>query len=401
VTGKYRMPLCNGARRRAGARLPFGAGTVAVVLACAAMVAPATAQDPAADPQDLVLRLSDLPRGYSVGDDSGCGMTLSDESAPPELVQIQAQHPQRNCGIEFERRWVPTAGPAGPRHVENVAMVFESTLGAEAAFGVAQSLAAYVLGLERESLHQVVPLRTVGDAAAVYETDDALVNGLGGRPGVIAVWRTARVVSIVFVAGTASQDVLLRLAELQQRRITAPTQLRPPENDDREVALENPRLGIPVYWLGRRFDPPGALPALRLQDSFGPVGRHDGPGWRADIDYRGGVHLGLWRPHAWDRFTRTRLGRLVLRQPCGRTRRLRVAGGRGAIVAGHSTQRDRCSGRPHDLFVAHVHLRGVVVSVNLPLCLMCFERGRAADPYNSLRGMRAVVRGLHCRASHT
>jgi hypothetical protein len=399
VTGKDRMPLRNGARRGAGARLPLGAGTVAVVLACAAMVAPASAQDPAADPQNLVLRLSDLPRGYLVGDDSGCGMTLSDESAPPELVQIQAQHPQRNCGIEFERRWEPTAGTTGPPYVDSETFVFETTLGAEAAYGVAQSLAAYVLGLERESLHQVAPLRTVGDAAAVYETDDALVNGLGGRPGAIAEWRTGRVASIVFVAGTASQDVLLQLADVQQQRITAPTQLRPHENDDREVPLENPRLGIPVYWLGRRFDPPGALPALRLQDSFGPVGRHAGPGWRADIDYHGGVHLGLWRPRAWDRFARTRLGRLVLHQPCARTRRLRVAGGRAVIVAGHSTR--RCSGRRHDLFVAHVHLRGVVVSVNLPVCLMCFERGRAADPYNSLAGMRAVVRGVHRRASHT
>ena len=399
MTGKYRMPSCNGARRGAGA------GAMVVVLACVAMVAlgdaPATAQDPAADPQNLVLRLSDLPPGYSVGDDSGCGMTLSDESAPPELVQIQAQHPQRNCAIEFERRWRPTTGPTGPPYVESEAMVFETTAGSEAAFGVAQSLAAYVLGLERESLHQVAPLRTIGDTAAVYETDDALVNGLGGRPGVIAVWRTGRVGSIVFVAGKASQQAMLQLADVQQRRVTTPTSLRPSENDDREVVLGNPELGLPVYWLGRRFDPPGAPPALRLQNSFAPAGRHDGPGWRADIDYHGGVHLGLWHPRAWDRFARTRLGRLVLRQPCGRTRRLHVAGGRAVIVAGHSTHRARCSGRRHDLFVAHVHLRGVVVSVNLPVCLMCFERGRAGDPYDSLRGMRAVVRGLHRRPSHT
>jgi hypothetical protein len=66
------------------------------------------------------------------------------------------------------------------------------------------------------------------------------------------LWRPGRVLSLVFVGGLAragGEEQALGLAQLQQRRIEAPTPLSPGENDDRQVPLDNPQLGVPVYWL--------------------------------------------------------------------------------------------------------------------------------------------------------
>jgi hypothetical protein len=363
---------------------------LACLVAAAAVAPPAPAQDPAADPKNLLLRLGDVPPGYQVGDDSGCGMTLSDEGAPRELARLQAEHPQENCGIQLERVWVTEDGPTGPPRVESYAFVFATAKGANAAFEVRHRLAAYMLGLRPRKLHEVAPLRPVGEAAAAYETDDALgVTGIPGRPGVAFLWRSGRVLSVVFGVGTVRQEAAMVLAEVQQRRIEQPTTLRPSENDDREVPLGDPRLRGRVYWLGRRFDPSGRLPAIALSDVFGGAR----PGWLLNIEYRKGVTLSLWTPRAWRRFAGSQLGQRSLEQPCGHSRGMRVPRGRAVVVAGYERRRGRCDGRPRDLFVAHVHLRDVVVAVNVPWCFLCFEAGRSG-PYDSLAGIRAVVRGL-------
>jgi hypothetical protein len=346
-----------------------------------------------ADPRDLTLRLADVGRGYLVGDDSGCGMTLS-EGAPPSLARLQREHPQHNCSIELERLWAPPAGTAGPRLVESFAFEFTTANGAEAGFAVGADLAAYSLGLERRSLVAVEPAAPLGDAAARFETDDALVDGLPRRPGTVFVWRTGSVLAILLAGGRAGREAALPLAHRQQARIVAPTPLRLRDTDDREVPLDNPRLGIPVHWLGRRFDPGPGLPPLTLSDSFGPSPQGGGPGWVADIEYRGGVELGLWKPRAWARFKRTRLGRQIWDWPCARAKHLRVEGGRAVVHAGHAQRQKRCGLRRRDRFLAHVYLRDVVVTVNVPICLLCRDQ---AGRYDSMAGMKAVVRGLKPR----
>jgi hypothetical protein len=361
------------------------------LFACALASALGTA-DANADPRDLTLRLADVGTGYLVGDDSGCGMTLSDEGAPRSLVRLQQQHPQRNCSTEFEQLWA-AAEPPGPRLVESFVFEFETTAGAEAGFSLAADLAAYSFGVGRRSLDPVRPPAPLGDATAMFETDDVLIDGLRRRPGLVVVWRSGTVVALL-LAGRATPAAAFSLAAAQQARIAAPTPLRDSELDDREVPLDNPRLGVPVHWLGRRFEPGGRLPPLTLLDSFGPFSRIGGPGWRADIQYRRGLTLGLWRPRAWARLRRSRLGRLVMGQPCVAKRRLRVPGGRAVVYAGHENRRESCSGSSRDVFVAHVRLRDVVVSVNVPLCFLCVD---ASGPYNSRAGMRAVVRGLRPR----
>ena len=69
------------------------------------------------------------------------------------------------------------------------------------------------------------------------------------------------------------------------------------------------------------------------------------------------------------------------------------------IYAGYAERQKRCGQRRRDVFLAHVYLPEVVVSVNVPHCFHCVRRDGRSDPYNSLAGMRAVVRGLRLRAA--
>jgi hypothetical protein len=234
----------------------------------------------------------------------------------------------------------------------------------------------------------------------VYRTDDALVRGRGRRSGSAVLWRSGRVLALVFVAGRGGgqTDEALRLAGAQQRRIAEPTPLVPADNDDRQVPLDDPRLSLPVWWLGESFPAPEPLPALVLEDALALGG---GPGWRADIDYERaqggpGVTIALWRPRAFARFKATRLGRLVRGQRCARRTPVGLPGGRAVIYAGYADPPRRCARRAPDRYLAHVFLDGTVVTVNVPACLLCV-RGAESGPYNSEAGMRAVVEGLRAR----
>jgi hypothetical protein len=259
---------------------------------------------------------------------------------------------------------------------------------------------AYATGLARGSLERRDVPDAVGDATAVYRTDDALVAGRVGGAGVAVVWRTGRVLSLVLVAGRGPGDgeEVFRLARVQQGRVTAPTPLAPGDNDDRQVPLDHPRLELPVWWLGDRFVAPGSLPALTLEHASA---LDEGPGWDATIDYAtgrdgAGVMLGLWRPRAFARFKRTRLGRLVRVQRCARSTRIRLPAGRAVIYAGYGDPPRRCDRRAPDRYLAHVYLDGAVVTVDVPVCFLCVAPVEG-DPYNTEAGMRAIAKGLVAR----
>jgi hypothetical protein len=378
---------------------------LALAAIVAAAILPAAQARADGAPRDLTLRLSDLAPGYLVGDDSGCGLGLTGEGAPRALLRLE-RHRHRGCSMEFERLWAPPGEPSGPPLVESAAFRFSREPGAVAGFGSAQALVAHVLGVRHGSLGPLSLQVSIGDAVAAFRTNDALVEGRPRRPGVALLWRAGRVLSLVFAGGRGGADgeqAAVRLALLQHARIRSPSPLRPGDNDDREVPLDNPRLGIEVHWLGRRFQPAGRLPALVLADSFGPLGPGEGPGWLAELDYeargRGaGVKLGLWRPSDFARFERSRLGRLVRAHRCARSEQLALPAGRAVIYAGYSDPPTRCRVRAPDRYLAHVFLDGLVVSVNVPICFLCVnDDPDHPDPYDTLAGMRAVVKGLQPR----
>ncbi len=107
--------------------------------------------------------------------------------------------------------------------------------------------------------------------------------------------------------------------------------------------------------------------------------------------------LGLWKPEVWQRFTRTRLGRLVWTQRCARTSRVPVAAGYAVVFAGYTRPPKRCGSRRPNRYLAHVYLGSAVVSINIPFCFRCVYRGRGSDPYDSAAGMRRIVKSLRLR----
>jgi hypothetical protein len=168
--------------------------------------------------------------------------------------------------------------------------------------------------------------------------------------------------------------------------------------------LDDPGLRLPVYWLGRSFDPPGPLPELRLADATTLLG--NGPGETVQIEYgvaagkpSAGVTLDLWQPEAWRRFRRTLLGRLVWDSACASKTRVRLRHGHAEIFAGYGTPRPLrppCPGERPDRTIAHVYLPGVVVAVDMPNCYMC-AAALPGRPYETVAGMTAIARGLTLR----
>ena len=349
------------------------------VLACALWCAPAAAQEP--EHADLLLRLSDLPAGYLIGDDTGCGDGIAAEEAPAVLERMSREHPNSGCSIEFERLW----GTDGPRLVWSDLYAFEDVAGATAGLDVAEPVVEHTLGVT--AVEPLPPPAEPGDAAVTFAVT-------GDRPGTVVVWRSGRFLAVLLVAGrpaVAGPGPALAIARVQQGRMAAPTPIPRGENDDTLVPLDDPGLGIPVWWLGRRFDPPGRLRPTRLRDVWAPLPWRDGLG-RVRLEYRG-ADVMLWRRGAFRRFARTEVGRLVRTRACVEHERLEISGRRAFVHA------DRC-GRRHGQFLwAHAVLEDdVVATVRMPVCTMCLDdRIRHRSGYASRAGLEAVLRGLRRR----
>jgi hypothetical protein len=381
-------------------------GAALLVLAFAAAAAAASKPEQDRTARHLV-RLGDLGPGYLVGD-KGCGIGPTFEGASARLRRFNDRHRSYSgCGIDFGELWRPATVVSRPESVESVAIRFSGRADARAAFRIGPEFAGYNFGVGPRSLKRVGGVRTVGQESRLYRTDNALVGETPGRPALVVVWRTGRTLSLVLAGGkhdAGGREEALRLAEIQQRRVVKPAPVPPGANDDRFVWLDDPNVDVPINWLGTRFRAPG-LPALAFEE--GQVMRADdpGPGSAARIEYstrrqktrHAGVELDIWRPAAWERYTRSRAGRLVWAGRCTKATRISLPTGYATLFAGHVKRQKRCGRRP-DRFLAHVFLPGTIVAVNMPLCAACVDRGRGRDPWDSMRGMRAIVTGLRIRA---
>jgi hypothetical protein len=350
------------------------------------------------DTAALMLRLTDLGHGYTIGDDTGCGGGV--EGAPDDLAQAIITHLPEACSIEFESfRLSP--------YVESTAMTFHTPDGSAALFALRTQLLKYTEAIDRATEY---PQVGIGEEARLFLTRDAFIPGSSGsgRSGAVVVWRRRTTLAMLLVAGPRqdrAKRMAQRLAARQDYRIRAPTPIGPRDDDDLEVPLADPRLGVPVQWLGRRFAPGRGLASLRLAYTSGPERAEDGlPGTRAQLEYEAkrprtrGVDLEVWRPQAWRRVSRELSGPELWRTPCTRARQVALSAGHATIYAGFARlpRSGACPRRPRDSFAALAFFRRAVVAVNMPYCNGCAEgvAGRNA-PYNSVGGMIAVVRGLH------
>lgn len=351
-------------------------GLLLVLLAAGCGGESAVSDEPdLSEPEAMMLRLSDLPEGFRYGDDRGCGDIATTEGGVRELDEFLLETRPRWCFAEFSREW-----GGSPRTVESALFLFDSDDDARRAWELRETLFARMAAIyfTRERGH--------GDAIA-FDSKGEYLRGAG------EAWRDGRLVVAVYeegLSGDDGRDFASDVAERQRHRIESPS--NPVREDDREIALEDPAIAIPVYWLGREFEPDG-LPTLTLYR--GDHLRGDGPGNEVKIDYeadQGTVTLDLWKPDAWTRFKDTRLGKISWSAPCARRTELKVEGGRAEIYGGHSKG---CDGEP-DHWLAHVYYDEVVVAVNMAYCYTCGGRS-PTDPYNTREGMAAVVRGLKRR----
>jgi hypothetical protein len=340
------------------------------------------------DPQAAVLRAGDLPRGYSEGDDTGCGLATT-EGNDPALESLFAIDRPQTCIIELNRVW---AGASGPRGVTSAAFVFDDEAAAARGFRAKTPLLEYTASLSTGQTQEI----DLGDEAQ-------LVRGRGlNDPAVGVVWRTGNVVAMLVVE-PVDEPAAVSFARLQQRRI-AGTLAAVQSSNTVELQLDDPALKLPVYWLGRSFDPAGPLPRLDLAEASVLA---TGPGNAVKLDYGGaagghavGITLDLWQPDAWQRFRATLLGRLVWDSGCARKTTLRLPDGHAEIFEGYGTRHPLdppCPSRPPDRVLAHVYLHGVVAAVDMPYCYACAGPPVLRNPYETVAGMTAIAQGLRLR----
>jgi hypothetical protein len=179
---------------------------------------------------------------------------------------------------------------------------------------------------------------------------------------------------------------------------------------DPEAPLDDPRLGIAVYWLGARFDPGGGLPPLVLGNAV--PAEPDGPGYVLTLEYRleaepfgpAVVMIRVWPGGDWQDYA----AYWETYQPCHQREEISLDDGRAVLYSGYSDETlfqlapagtpagGACPDPTYDRFGAVAELGGTALIVDAPG--VAYPRGFEASPYDTRAGIEAVVRGLKPRA---
>jgi hypothetical protein len=200
------------------------------------------------------------------------------------------------------------------------------------------------------------------------------------------------------VAGTESDA--LALARLQQPHIEHPTPYTEAERFDAEVALDNPKLERPVYWLGRELAPGSGLPRLKLRFSATGPGRTPAR-QRAELSYAdgplpgdsAGIALTVLTREEWKRHRNDRYGPATIPVPrCATKRAVELPRGRAIVYRTYASASPGCP-RQRSAFLAQAFIgKSVIAAASFKGCATC--TGQQRNPYNSFKGMSTVVRGL-------
>jgi hypothetical protein len=332
----------------------------------------------------MTLRLPDLPPGY-VADELGCG-PVGVEGASEKLARLVFETQPQACGVELRSSW-----DEGAPEIQSFVIGFADERQAERGFTLRKDLAAFAFGTVGRRGATVPRL---GASAVLFHADAEW----------IAIWRSDSVLGLLQVAEPATQARALQLARRQQAHLAHPRPVKAADFDDLEVPLDDPTFKGPVYWLGRRFDPPGSLPSLRLERVHAGTSAASGPGYGAQLEYQtpsGGwtaADVGVWDRAGWKSFVKSWLGQAFLRSPCTTKTRVSLRHGYAEIYGGYSKapRTGPCPGGAPDHVFAHVYLEDAVVTVNKAHCFTCYGKGPATG-YNTVAGMTTLVRALRRR----
>ncbi|HYH54176.1 MAG TPA: hypothetical protein VD761_08595 [Solirubrobacterales bacterium] len=361
--------------------------------------------DLVASSEETVLRLHDLPPGYQVSDDVGCGPSLPfGEGGEPEgrlerrFLKWSIKYWPEGCFYEYEQIFkVPGLGPAPP-------LVEAETRNTPSEAAAVEGLELYNALLDRPTERGdrgLVTISPTGVQARLIRDRNALVDGEAGQAGSFLIWRHGKLLAFLIAAGldpSRNDSAAIHFAGIQQQRLDAPSPYTEAERDDSEVRLDDPGLKFPIYWVGNPFRA-GDGPPVALEDAYarniGPPGQKFQLGY-SPID-RNGFEVGGWTRRSWKRFQRSDLGDVNRVARCTRTTKLDLEQGSAVIYGAYDGKRLRpCPSRAPERYYAIARIGRMVIGVNLGNCLSCAP-GYSTGAYNTLGGMKAIVRALALR----
>jgi len=338
---------------------------------------------------ETVLRLHDLPPGYTVGDGSECvAYDKSELGILRAYDRWVARYRPEGCEFSYERRFrIPDSEPA-PRLVKGETI---NTPSEEAALKGSRILLEVIARLTSWRRMGPISLGPAGPTATLFhfKKDD--------EPASVLVWRYGKLLAALEADGLTGREndsAVLRYAQIQQGRLESPSPYTEAEREDTEVVLEDPDLMLPVYWLGSTFEPRNDFPPAELQTAT-VIEKGGLPGAKIELRYDG-FNIETWTRRSWARFRGSFLGK-INRPPCTRTTRFEWGPGHAVISAGYRrrTFDDGCPDYPPTRYWAFAHIGGVVIGVNQTTC-RCLSPG--SGPYSSsLSGMKTILRNLVLR----
>ena len=364
----------------------------------------------------MILRLSDLPPGYvnvALGEGYEEGRILCSRISRPgrtrqQLGRFLDRFRPRGCVSVYQRLFEVPGQPAGPIIAGTGILAMDNSLQARLAWHFTPILLAQLM--ENHPPKEVAAPAKVGSATRLFHTNDPprfypFYYEWLGRAASFLVWRTGNKIAVVLTTGESfaeSDQAALQMARRQQVHIRKPTPYTRAERFDGEVALDDPDLEVPVYWLGRNFRSGGGLPSNRLYTAFGTYWFElieqfvsPTPGSQLGIWYRN-IALYTWTTDSWPRYGNTRAGRAIVSWRCTKKRRIALPGGHAVIYGGYEKNYRRCPAGPPEAFTARAYFNDLVVAVN-PIWYGLFSDVETVNPYGSFKGMEAIVRGLRLR----
>lgn len=327
----------------------------------------------------MLIRLHDLQYGYRVEEEIGCG-GFGTEGAEAPLAEFVIAHRPRGCLAQYDRLY-PVPGPKpDPGTANSLVIDARSAAGAAAAERIAPELLAFLTGnIEPKE----VPAKTrIGARTRLFHTRHANILG-HSKLGSIYFWQQGHLLGATLAGGDANavnDRVAARLARLQRSHMSRPGRYTEAQTDDLLVPLDNPAVKLPVYWLGREFDPGDGAP-IPLTSAYAPLQEEEAPpGTRIELEYGEGlIRIGTGTDSSWSRYQQTKLGRELLTWKCTRALTVPVPIGEATIYRGYAKDFADCPQRPPDVVSAVIHSGRVVLGLNLPLCYTCLESPVSAE----------------------
>jgi hypothetical protein len=352
---------------------------------------------------ESVLRLTDMPAGFVVGDEAWCGEARHpsewegiferEQGVPltPEETFVKKTG-TRFCFATYERLYHAPWTGATPLRLETFAFSTPNAAAAKEGLALGPELVEETLFTSGFSTG-IAP--SVGEAARQFDTVQAQVVRRKGLPGVLLLWRQGAEIGGVFAVATnptVSAAAAAAYAERQQTYLLAPRPYLAAESEDVSTFLDNPEVTVPVYWLGPSFREKGKATSYFIgaypYRHFGQPRR----GRELVVEYLNGPTLGIWTPSGWVKFIGTGIGRQDWSWHCTRSRTMKLPHGHAVLYAAYAKNEKACPEGPPQHFSAHVFLPGAVIGIGESLNAGSWGSGDGA--YDSWRGLEAAVRAL-------